>query len=259
MRKKLLTLVLAIGAVGASQADVVGHWSFDSDYTDVSGNGLDGTMVDVTTIGDSGITTTAGEFQFGGGALNLTSDKDYIALSSTQTMVTDADGYAFAFWAKNREVATQMGGMVVGDPNNTTDFFWIDDAFGGARWRSNASANTGDFATGAEDTAWHHWAVVVAGNDVSVYLDGSFHSTEAGEAGTDFNFAAIGDAYKSVVSSQTFEYNGQIDEVWLFDAAIDAATVSSLHTTNVIPEPATIGLFGLTGIIALAVRRLRVS
>ncbi|MCK4563195.1 MAG: hypothetical protein KAU94_00815, partial [Verrucomicrobia bacterium] len=210
---KVLALALCLGVAHAVQADVVGHWSFDSDYTDVSGNGLNGTLNDVGTIGNSGITTTAGEYVFGGGAMNFSADKDSIDLTP-QIMATDANGFAFAFWAKDRNAVLDQDGMVLGDRGNTTDFFWVDNNFGGARWRSNSSTYTADFATGAEDTLWHHWAVVVTGADVTVYQDGSFFSTVAGEAGTDFNFATIGEAYSSTIHN--YDYDGQIDEVWLF-------------------------------------------
>lgn len=45
---------------------------------------------------------------------------------------------------------------------------------------------------------------------------------------------------------------GQIDELYIFDKAIDAATVSSLFSG--VPEPSSLGLAGL-GCLALLRRR----
>ena len=95
------------------QGGVYSHYSFDSDYRDSSGNGRHGALTDVGTMGDSGITADVTDLKFGGGALNLTSDRDYVAIPSK----TFSSGipYSIAFWAKKAPGDTGEG---LTDANN---------------------------------------------------------------------------------------------------------------------------------------------
>ena len=58
---------------------IAAHWSFDTDYSDVSGNGADGSLVTSGTSA-SGITTEADQYKFGGGALSIDSGYDYVSV-----------------------------------------------------------------------------------------------------------------------------------------------------------------------------------
>ena len=251
--KNLLIGIFMLGIAVVSNASVVSHWSFDTDYSDVSGNGIHGTLEDVGTTGNSGITTVAGNYVFGGGALDLSGDKDVVTFAA-QNLASDSDGWAVSFWAKDRNATTDQGGMVIGDNTNTTDFIWIDNKFGGVRSRTNSSTYTADFAVGSEDTSWHHYAFVVEGADISLFYDGVYFDTMTDEAGTDFDINAIGNAYNS--THYNYDFDGQIDEVWLFDAAIDDASVSALYNLNVVPEPATLLLTGIGGLFAFRRRNI---
>ena len=238
---KLISLTLNYEISDVDLPNVIAHWSFDTDYSDVSGNGIDGTLEDVGTTGNCGIITEEGSYVFGGGALDLSDDKDIVTFAA-QNLLSDSDGWAVTFWAKDRNAVTDQGGMVIGDYTNSSDFIWIDNKFGGVRSRTNSSTYTADFAVGSEDTSWHHYAFVAEGADISLYFDGVFFDTKENEAGTDFDINAIGNAYNS--THYNYDFDGQIDEVWIFDQAINADFVTRLYEINDIelkiafyPEP----------------------
>ncbi|MBK1881456.1 hypothetical protein JIN85_03455 [Luteolibacter pohnpeiensis] len=218
-----------------ASAGVLAHYSFDSDFSDSSGNSQNATLVDADTSGNSGIITSAGDFAFGGGAMDFSSDRDYLDVPTTS--FASGSSYTIAFWA--RKTAGDTGNpaqwdMVIGDRENANYFIALNDTTGaGLRWRgiSSATNQQADF-TLTKDYAWHHYAVVAAGTTVSLYLDGALISTETGKD-TAFHYNTIGEAY---LATNNFDFHGQIDEMWVLDEALDAASVNTLYTSNTVED-----------------------
>ena len=248
------TIVLAVcGMLITSHAEVVSHYTFDSGYTDSSGNGTHGTFVDVETTGDSGITTVAGDYRFGGGALNLSLERDYVAIPSKT--FSSGSPYSISFWAKKAPGDTgdpALWDMVMGQRGNSNFFISLNSGTG-LRWRGSSSltARQADFST-PDDTIWHHH-VITADNaqNITYYRDGAWVATATGKL-TGFILDTIGEAYDT---GRDFDFHGQIDEVWVFDEAINSTTVENLHATNTIPEPATLGMVALFGGGIMFIRR----
>ena len=209
------------------QAEVIGHWSFDNDYSDVSGNGFDGILVDAGTPGNSGITMAAGEYRWGGGALNVSGERDYVEIDQI-ILPADGDGYSISFWGRDRNAVENQDGMALGDYNDGYNFIWID---GDLKYRGVSKDYTADFILiDGENTDWHHYVIVVsAAADVTLYVDGIAVGIVPNVAG-DVSIQSIGHAYSS--ATYNFDYDGQIDEVWLFSNAIGQAVVDSLYGSN---------------------------
>lgn len=246
--------ILAIGfaALPAQAATVYAHYSFDSDFSDSSGNNRHGTLTDVGTIGNSGITTTTGEHVFGGGAMSFSSDADYIAIPS----VTFGSGtsYTVAFWAKRAD-ASKDWDMVAGQRGGDNFFMALANItqVEGMRWRSSSTASNrqADFQFD-QDTDWHHYAVVGSGTTVSLYYDGELLATA-----TDMLTGMIIDTIGQGHTNSGFAFDGQIDELWIFEDALNATQVSNLMTfNNIIPEPG-VSLLGTLGILVMLRRRRR--
>lgn len=216
----------------AAKAGVYAHYSFDAGYTDSSVNQRHGTFVDTETTGNSGIVSTPGSFKFGGGAMNLSGDRDYV----TVPLASFASGkpYTIAFWA--RKEAGDSGDlalwdMVIGQRDSSKFFISLGDSSGetGLRWRSAGTTadRQADF-TVPGDNNWHHYAIVASGTVITLYLYGQVFGRATGML-TGFAFDAIGDGYPS---SRRFGFHGQIDEMWVFDDALDAVAVGRIHQSN---------------------------
>jgi len=234
----------------SSNAALLAHYSFDSGFTDASGNNNDLTIA----VGTPTISTTAGEHVFGGGALDLDStisNEEYLNLTSTITFGT-GDAWSISFWGRRRPGSDDRQGMVAGNPGNTQDFIWLSNnpsQVEGLRFRSTSNQNA-NFDGFPDDGQFHHWVVISDGaGTISAYRDNVPQT--AGSAAGDFNIISIGDSY----TGTTHSMNGQIDEMYIFDEAIDSTTVSSLFTSNVIPEPGSLILLGLGGLTVLRRRR----
>ncbi|BDS08724.1 hypothetical protein NT6N_37640 [Oceaniferula spumae] len=231
--KTLLSALLAV-ITSSAHAGVWAHYSFDTDFTDSSANARHGSLTDVGTTGNSAITTTAGTYKFGGGAMVFSADRDYIAIPS-KTFSSGAP-YTIAFWAK-RDSASHAYDMVIGERGNTKFFIGLNNN-DLLRWRS-ADENQNpvpdhrqhDFPSTA-DTDWHHHAIVASGTGsssvLSYYRDGQHVETVTGKS-LGFILDTIGEAYDT---SLDLDFAGLIDEVWILDHAADAETIANLHEFN---------------------------
>ncbi len=237
MKPILLSILLCLVSLSSLHAGILSHYTFDSNYTDSSVNARHGTLTDVATPGNSGITTTPGDFKFGGGALNLGADHDYVAIPSSS--FASGMHYSIAFWAKKAPGDTGESAqfdMVIGEAGTNVFFLSLSDKADGAtgrlglRWRGSSTSESARQANfnAPDDTAWHHYAFIASGTTLSCYVDGVLGGTVTG-ALTGFTFNAIGDAY---LTSNDFDFNGQIDEMWIFDEALTPAKIIALRDTN---------------------------
>ena len=227
-----LMTVLALTA-GSLKAGLLAHYSFDTDFSDASGNGNDL----VAGLGTPSLTTTVGEYAFGGGALDLDSTiSNQVYLNLTNPITFGAtDAWSVAFWARHRPGNDGRTGMIVGDLT-AADFIWIprDGAIAGLRFRNSASGNA-DYTTppaGVEPAGvYHHYAVVADGaGNLEVFYDNASLGTMA--MATNFDITSVGQAFNQATQSM----NGQIDELYIYNEAIDSAKINELFAATSGPD-----------------------
>ena len=233
MKRTLFYSLLGWGATLVAHADLVAHYPFDVDFNDASGNGRHLTI----GAGTPSITTASGEQALGGGALDL--DKafnEYLVLNPGISFDSE-DPWSVSFWARRRPGAAAPTGMVVGDNTTTDSFIWLPDnstVVQGLRFRpvGVGTSQNNDYATG-HDTNFHHWVVVADGaGTIRVYRDNNDLGQRTPVAGTNFDINAVGSGYTG--TNQIFD--GQIDDLRIYDEALDAAAVAVLFEGGD-PEP----------------------
>ena len=246
----LLTTSLPVSAA------LLAHYSFDSDYS-LTGGSYAGTLSETESGGATvGITTTAGEHVFGGGAATFSStvgDQAYLGMSIPLNF-TATEAWSVSLWVRRSAGSDVRQGMVAGDISNTTDFLWAADnptQVQGMRFRSSGNTNA-NFGGHPDDGNFHHWVVISDGSGtVSAYRDNVAQTDVSSSAA--FAMNTIGHAYNAT----TFSMNGQIDELYIFGEAIDATTVDSLFNANAIPEPSSaMMVMALGGLSFLRRRRV---
>lgn len=249
----LLTAALAGVASLASplSAALLAHYSFDSNFTDVSGNGnnLSGSS------GTPNITTTTGEHKFGGGALNLdqSGTQEHLAFTTTISF-NGTSAWSMAWWGKRSTSSLAAQGMVAGTIEDSNNFVWTPNnpaanSIEGLRIR-RTTLDQADYDNIVDNNAYHHWAVVYNGSgSVEVWRDNVSLGSKTFSGILDLTHVGAGTA--SINNS----FYGQIDELYFFNNAINSTTVNSLFTNNVIPEPGSLMLLGLGGLIAMRRRR----
>ncbi|TWT54158.1 hypothetical protein Pla22_17930 [Rubripirellula amarantea] len=213
------------------QAALVAHWTGDGTANDASGNGHHGTLHDDTTfatgvIGDAFLFDGNNDYVSIPNALTLEPSTITIAAfvkmgdtGQSQRLVVDSShGFGdFAGWA----LQTDPGGTIAFVYGNGSSFFGVGST------------------TVIDDDQFHHVAGVLDGNTLSIYIDGSFEdsSTLTGTPMASGRELRIGASYGGNSSGSVREVNGLIDDVRLYDQALNSNQIMSLAVG--VPEPST--------------------
>ena len=215
------------------------YYPFDGDFTDASGNnnhltGSSGTP-DITTVG--------AESAVGGGALNLdqSGTQEHLAFT-TPIGFTGTTAWSMAWWGRRGTSSAATQGMIAGTITDSNNFVWTPSnaTVEGLRLRDSAGAST-DYDGIVDDNAYHHWAVVYndAGS-VEVWRDNVSLGSKAFTGSISMTHVGAGTA------SQTNSFFGQIDELYFYDGAIDAAKVGELFAAGVTDNtPPTLAASGI--------------
>jgi hypothetical protein len=230
----LVVLFVAGMLVSPSYAKVdlktcVGMWLFDEakgdTATDSSGNKNDGTL-------KNGPKWVDGKF---GKALEF-SGGNYVEVPASESFSYD-NGYTFALWFKANNVNTQQGPIGQNGGGQYINF-WINS--NQLRWETDSGQSL--FAgVPIEANQWYH---AVGTYDFStgiakIYINGKFDKQIA--LTSDKNFAA----FPVIIGGYaigSYPFNGTIDEVVIFNVALDEVDIQAITTK---------GIGAATGIIAV--------
>lgn len=217
------------------------EWTGSSgEIIDTSTHGHDATAIDGPTTAGSGpaIAGDPGTCQYG----EFDGSDDYIELPSSFPNLQSS--FTIAAWI--RPTSTSLGdARIFADDENNTGGFALSLGDGGSnrlRFFSRSVSPVSVDTTSApisEDT-WQHVAAVhdATAQTRQIYVDGvaqtltggSTAPTYAGSWGTDSGPVSIGgETSGSSESSANFHFEGQIDEVHIYEAALSAAEIAALY------------------------------
>lgn len=263
MNKKLLMLISTPLIVGsAANAALLVHYTFDNNDAANSGTLADGTPVGGSSYFPSSAGALAGNAWQG----NRTGDNDaYIqtGFSGTQLGFGAGSTYTAMAWV-NWNGTTSLGGgqgdhMVFGAEdgagNNAQLHHGIRDEADGSHahyggWGNDL--NNGGIVTPGE---WTHLAFQYDGVDKVIYVNGVETLRGAGGTlGSEALPVIIGGHGRDAADPAGMSFNGLIDDVRIYDEPLTAAEILAARNA-VIPEPSSMGLLALTGLLFLRRRR----
>lgn len=252
-RLLILAACLLPATGNASALDgLVGHWAFDDNGNDTSGNGYDLNLVGNPSFG-------AGRF---GQALSLTGDGSKYAVRPVDDPAFNfgSGDFTVQIWANFYSHSTEQvliekftstdgpGWTFATGPGTTTLHLWGQPA--GALYQSHI------FPAGE----WHQYVARRSGNIASMYIDGVEvnSGTFVGAIPDSLNPLLIG--RRNEADGRVFGANGLLDDVAIWNRALSVTEIQSLTTQAIpsaVPIPATAWLLGsgLLGLLGVARKR----
>ena len=233
-------LVASLITVSSSQAALLGFWDFEGDAEDSSSNNYHGSPSGPSFVaGAPGSSTPAGGIDFDG-------TNDYVAIQGLNfNGANSLSEISIAGWFKT--TVSVGGGWAIFANWSLLDFDRSEyfNVFvhgnGSVGFSPAASGSVGQdlfsSSTNNNNGNWHHVVAVYDGTDKFIYVDGSLDGTALNAHGgralgtgtTRFGF--IGDGSEAPTEDGTrnnYFYDGQYDDIALFDHALTPTEVAAL-------------------------------
>lgn len=268
----LTTAVVFCMAAGAVHANPIFHAPLNGNADDVvAGNNLTAYAVDDTNfpvITNTGGVTGGGYASFDGQSL----------LNTSFVPVTGNADRTLSLWIRTEAENGSPPNFIAGWGNvgqaarNRYDLGLQGDSQTILRNEYNMGATTSDDTeVTLTNGQWHHVVITWTGQTAAFYLNGAFvSSANLGEnlvTGTDVGVTIGGDARAAnnlmpepvTPSGNSRFWEGDIDDVQIYNYVLTASEVAFLHDNPgaAIPEPASLVLLGLGGLLMLRRRRGR--
>jgi hypothetical protein len=249
----LLFAFLALTSYAVDMTGAVAIWLLDEgsgvDVADFSGNGQDGAFASDILDADGNPIGGAPEWVEGkfGMALSFDGDDDFVEMAAP--VIVDTVDFTMGCWVNPGETQKTWTNILSSHqepPRQGISFEQISDEvnhFGiaigdGVNW---AGVGTVQLSTGE----WNHMVFVREGNQGTWYLNGTV--AESGET-------ASGDPVVAATSNFRIgnwvlggrEFNGIVDEAFLFERALSESEVTSIMNEGIMGEPTSVFPAGKT-------------
>lgn len=259
MKKMILTIccvLLACVASAYANPFVEGlevYYGFnDQTLTDLSGNDRHGENQAGTIDFTSDVPAAIGA----GNSLRLTNDGRF-AVGNDYKGVPGSDNRTVAGWIKLNEHTTTDGIIVKwGDSFGDAGEKWtvrLDNLRLRAEVAGGATVYSKPFAL----DVWHHFAVVLNGDDLSdvrLYVNGAGEDSTGSQAINTADTEAPRIGARPVWQTRRLG-DASLDHLAIWSRALSDAEILELHGGAVIPEPATLLMLGLGGVMCSVFRK----
>lgn len=226
-----------IGADSITLSGLLGFNSTDTNVTNEGGNSALGSFEHLNTsdgdlmlympfdVLDGNGTWVAGNWS---GALEFDGTDDYISIPAIS--FGDTDKWTLSSWIY--QTGTKAFEFTFGSDSNQNENFDFDDITGYVYYRN--STNSYHLWNVGEDykNAWHYFTFTYYGNGtMEMFYDGISQGTNpVGLTSPTFN--AFGRGY----STSDYNFEGSIDEVRIFDYALNSTEINELYTSNTLSQ-----------------------
>ena len=224
LQSEIDTLYAETACVYTSTTDIV---NYPTGTTPVAYYKLDNNSEDFSTGGNDGTDTNI-EYRFGryGQAAVFNGSSSNI-FNSNRTS-TQINTITISAWVKTTDSSTSMQIVQTESIWLRSDYILSHDNFNGTGSYERYNYSQSNIADGN----WQHLCVVRNGSNVTLYLNGntvSFTSETSSSNSGVYDGISIGARNRSSDSNKTSFFNGDIDQVRIYDAALTSDQVTQLY------------------------------
>ena len=271
-----LLLITVVVTMGSARADFTtgleAYWAFDdTNRTDSSGNGYT-----LTNAGSTNVSYTTDSLA--GGLSVFFDSNSHLESGSGITQLGDSASSTIQWWVKPAGDGFVQGGTLLSKydndgtwESNESAYYFGDGSGAGAGTRISAVRHgqgwvhsTADILTNSD---WHQVVFVNDQGTKSIYIDGVASGTTlngSGFGGDDLVGATVRLGY-STGHDGSINYRGYMDETVIWSRALMSSEISTLYdagqagesflTYTPVPEPGSLAILGLFGLLAASHRR----
>jgi hypothetical protein len=243
----------ATSNAGSLSSGLVGYWTFDGKQTswvnyttkDASGQGNTASMV--------GFATTTGPVAGKAGqALNFNGSNTYTVASDAASL--DSSNITVAGWYKfgtvNGTYQTMVAKWYTGVQQQFVLQLNSDNKLGWWTGNGSTGADVVESATTPAAGKWYYIVVTISGTSKKIYINGVLDNSGTGTAITSAPVELTVGSKKNSGGSYFEFFNGQMDDIRMYNRALSASEVQKLYTSTggVLAKPNTVTLStGLVG------------
>jgi hypothetical protein len=220
----------------------VGWWKLDecqgTTANDSSGNGNIGTIVAGDTSGTNDSTGTcssgANDEMWSNGAtgklnssLHFDGTNDYTDVGNSTILNLSNNIYTISAWIKTNSTGSWKWIYQFGEHASNKDRSLVIDSNNKARlyiYGNNATSTTS-----VTDNLWHHILGTSDGTNFKIYVDGKLEGTSQPSFET-YTYTGARIGYNN--SSSKYWFNGQIDDVQIFNYALTPEQIKIIYNSN---------------------------
>ncbi len=208
------------------KTNLVGYWSFEdatgTSATDFSGNGNTGTLTNMSS--DDWVGGRVGK------ALDFDGSGDYVDLGNDSSLVP-ADQVSVSLWVKPG-TGNELYDVLFMRDNSVSRRYALDIGTGGNTFNWSVFADsfvsvnsTTDFIPGQ----WYHLVGTYDGSNARIYVNGA---EEDSASLTGNVISQDGTSLGGYIGSRLYDFNGQLDEVRVYNTALTATQIQNLYQNS---------------------------
>lgn len=192
---------------------------------DLSGNGNHGTIHNMAFPPTAASGWNAGRR---GVSLKFDGSNDYVNCGDSTNLRFGTNDFTVAFWAKILDFSA-AGSPIAKGAYSTGQWEFYHNADGYMRfYADNGNIITGAIS-GTEDKNWHHIVFLRNGDDGYFYMDGIQRKSLSGIDNVDLN-TTINLSIGARGNGGGLRFNGQIDQVCIYNRALLAKEIEQLYS-----------------------------
>ncbi|MDB4566383.1 choice-of-anchor D domain-containing protein [Akkermansiaceae bacterium] len=243
--KTLSKILVSCLTLGSAHAELVAHWPLDTDALDATGNGYDGAVVNGTVnFGEAGAnanTGTSASFP-DTGRIDVPFDEALNPGSFTVALWANAAssaGFASPVTSRDDVPGTSVHGYILYNDSAGNWNFWSGTGGGPGAWHQSGG-------TVVALNTWTHLAISydAVTETKSLWVNGVIAATESSPGLYSPNGTVEMEAFHIGAgqdNGENFYFDGQIDDVGVWDEALDGAVIQSIMDNGIssgLPDPA---------------------